>query len=78
MSFNMYHYFDKDIGPFRNLSKLSFEAAEEVSNRIKLDGKSFASQRSDDYMSIRRDLESNAREQFIAKVVNPLTHFRIT
>ncbi|TCZ71840.1 hypothetical protein E0485_22500 [Paenibacillus albiflavus] len=75
MTFNMYHYYDKNTGPFKNLSKLTREAAEEVSNRIKLDGKTFASKRSNDYMNIRRELESKAREQFIAKGGKPYNTF---
>ena len=67
MSYNIYHYFDKDIGPFKNLSKLTSKAAEEVSYRIKQDGKTFASRRSNDYMNIRRELESKARKQFVGK-----------
>ncbi|WP_230986722.1 hypothetical protein [Cohnella fermenti] len=65
MTFNMYHYYDKNIGPFKNLPKLSIEAAEEVSNQIKADGKTFASQRSNDYMDVRRELESKVRTLII-------------
>ncbi|MNN12613.1 hypothetical protein D3C81_1256100 [compost metagenome] len=75
MTFNMYHYYDKDIGPFKNLSKLTKEAAEDVSNQIRLDGKAFASQRSNDYMYIRRELESIAREKFIVKGGKPKNSF---
>lgn len=75
MSFNFYHYFDKDIGPFRNLSKLTIEEAEEVSKEIQRDGKTFASQRSSEYMNIRRELESIAREQFIVKGGRPRNHY---
>ncbi len=71
MSFNMHHYYDKAIGPFKNLSMLTSEAAEDVSSRIRLEGNSFASQRSNDYMQIRRELESIARKQFIAKGGQP-------
>jgi len=66
MKLNMYHYFDKDIGPFKNLSKLPKDEAEKISNQIRLDGTSFASQRSKDYLTIRRELESLAREQFVS------------
>jgi hypothetical protein len=75
MSFNCYHYFDKDIGPFINLSRLTVEEAEEISERIKKAGKTFASQRSPDYMKIRRELESKAREQFMAKGGKPHNHY---
>ncbi|MBW5449446.1 hypothetical protein GE107_25890 [Cohnella sp. CFH 77786] len=78
MTYSLYHYFDKHIGPFRNLSSLPIERALEISNQIKQDGKMFASKRSDDYMLIRRDLERLAREQFIAKggkPRNPFPHY---
>ncbi|MCJ8013197.1 hypothetical protein MUG84_15805 [Paenibacillus sp. KQZ6P-2] len=75
MSYTLYHYFDKDIGPFRNLSSLSIDEAFDVSRQIKQDGKMFASQRSDDYMLIRRDLERIARGQFMAKGGKPKKFF---
>lgn len=75
MKLNMYHYFDKDIGPFKNLSKLSKEEAEEVSQQIRLDGKMFASKRSEDYLNIRGELESIAREQFVSKGGRPYNTF---
>lgn len=71
MNLKLYHYFDKEIGPFRNLSKLTQEQSEEVSSQIRSIGTAFASRRSEDYMSIRRELESIAREQFIAKGGKP-------
>ncbi len=71
LTFNCYHYFDRDIGPFVNLSKLPIEEAEQVSRRIQKDGRTFASQRSNEYMSIRRELEFKAREQFKAKGGKP-------
>lgn len=75
MTFYLYHYFDRDIGPFRNLSKLTSAESEVVSNQIRLKGNTFASRRSEDYMSIRRELESLARNQFIAKGGNPRNSF---
>lgn len=75
MSYTLYHYFDKDRGAFRNLSSLSMNEALEVSRQIKQDGVMFASQRADDYMLIRRDLERMAREQFIAKGGKPKNNF---
>lgn len=75
MTFNLYHYFDRDIGPFRNLSKLTREESEVLSTQIRVNGNTFASRRSEDYMSIRRELESTARNQFIAKGGNPQSTF---
>ncbi|WMT39682.1 hypothetical protein RE628_20085 [Paenibacillus sp. D2_2] len=75
MNYTLYHYFEKDIGPLRNLSSLSIDEALDVSRQIKQDGKLFASQRPDDYMLIRRDLEKIAREQFMAKGGKPKNFF---
>lgn len=75
MTFYMYHYYDLDIGPFRNLSMLSEAEADNISARIKREGTTFASQRSNDYMIIRRQLESAARELFIAKGGRPQNRF---
>ncbi|MNZ50759.1 hypothetical protein D3C78_685530 [compost metagenome] len=71
MKYNLYHYFEQDKGPFRNLSKLSIEQASLISNQIRTEGRSFASQRNDDYLMIRRELERQARDQFICKGGKP-------
>ncbi|PYE47766.1 hypothetical protein DFQ00_11165 [Paenibacillus barcinonensis] len=61
-----YHYFEKRMGPFRNLSSLSVAEAEATSAQIRQAGQTFASQRSADYMTIRRSLEQMAYEKFTA------------
>ncbi|WP_219836088.1 hypothetical protein [Paenibacillus sp. R14(2021)] len=71
MTYHLYHYFDSDSGPFKNLSSLTSEKANEISAQLRQEGKSFASQRSDDYMLIRRELERTAREKFIDKRGRP-------
>lgn len=68
---NAYHYFEKSIGPFRNLSSLSEQDAEVVAQQIRQEGRNFASQRSVDYMMIRRMLEQKAYEQFTVKGGKP-------
>ncbi|WP_260985394.1 hypothetical protein [Paenibacillus xylanexedens] len=73
--FNAYHYFDKRVGPFRNLSSLPKQEAEEISNQLRQEGLSFASKRSDDYMMIRRELEMKAYEQFVTKGGKPMHTF---
>ncbi|RKP57969.1 hypothetical protein D7Z26_00175 [Cohnella endophytica] len=75
MTYYLFHYFEKKYGPFRNLSSLSIEEALEISNQIKHEGKIFASQRSSDYMTIRRELEKIARDQFIVKGGKPRNLF---
>lgn len=75
MRYFLYHYFDKTNGPFRNLSSLPIEKALDISNQIKQEGNSFASQRSDDYLLIRRDLETLARDRFAGKGGKPNNSF---
>lgn len=68
----LYHYYDESTGPFQNLSDLSPAEAEIVLSSIRLQDKGFASKRSTDYLDIRRDLESKARELFILKGGRPI------
>jgi hypothetical protein len=68
---NGYHYFEKNVGPFRNLSSLSQREAEAVSQQIRQEGRVFAAKRSSDYITIRRRLEHMAYEKFIAKGGKP-------
>ncbi|MCU6713205.1 hypothetical protein M6D81_31355 [Paenibacillus sp. J5C_2022] len=75
MTYHLYHYYDEDIGPFRSLSLLSEEKAHRVFNRIRLEGNTFASRRSNDYMAIRKELEALAHDQFISKGGKPKSIF---
>ncbi|QTH45807.1 hypothetical protein J4772_16105 [Cohnella sp. LGH] len=75
MTYTLYHYYEAEQGPFRNLSSLSIEEASKVSEQIRLEGRSFASQRSEEYMTIRRGLEEIARNQFINKGGKPKNRF---
>ena len=68
----LYHYYEEKVGPFRNLSVLSPNEVDQIMNRLKKEGKVFASQRSDDYLNIRRELEAKAREMFIRKGGRPV------
>jgi len=74
-SFYLYHYYEENTGPFRNLSSLSHDEAERVLDRIKTEGNVFASQRSDDYMKTRIELESKARAMFIQKGGKPISSY---
>lgn len=74
---NAYHYFEQSLGPFKNLSSLSADEAETVIQKIRLQGRNFASRRSADYMTIRRTLEQRAYEQFVAKGVSLYNHIPI-
>lgn len=65
------HYYEEADGPFRNLSDLPPADAERVLAQIRHVGNHFASQRADDYLSIRRELEEQVRRQFSAKGGSP-------
>lgn len=64
---SLHHYYEHQYGPFKNLSDLSKDEAESVQGRLRERGDVYASRRSDDYLSIRRQLEEQARELFIHK-----------
>jgi hypothetical protein len=65
------HYYEKANGPFRNLSDLPREQAEEIMVAIRKMGNSFASKRTSDYLAIREELEARVRQLFIAKGGQP-------
>ncbi|MBB3111861.1 hypothetical protein FHS18_003929 [Paenibacillus phyllosphaerae] len=69
---DLFHYYDAATGPFRNLSDLSPTEAQQVMRDIRKQGKGFASQRAEDYLEIRRRLESKAREMFLLKGGKPV------
>lgn len=69
---DLHHYYERDLGPFRNLSDLPAEEAEAVQQRLRERGNVFASQRSADYLSVRRGLEDRARELFAGKGGRPV------
>lgn len=69
--YRLFHYYDIETGPFRNLSQLPAEDAQAVSDRLRSEGRTFAGRRSTDYMLVRRELEARARELFIQKGGRP-------
>mgnify|MGYP003564834603 CR=1 FL=1 len=68
------HYYEFSKGPFLSLSRLGSEQAEHLLRQIRHKGEVFASQRSDDYLQIRRGLEDRVRRLFIKKGGRPLLH----
>ncbi len=68
----LYHYYERSRGAFRNLSDLPPDEAEAVLEAIRQRGEGFASRRSADYLSIRRELEQRVRALFIAKGGQPI------
>ncbi len=65
------HYYEAAHGPFRNLSDLPLAEAEAIMARIRQAGQVFASRRAADYLTIRRDLEDQVRQRFVAKGGRP-------
>lgn len=64
----LYHYYEKSLGAFNNLSDLPIEEAEEVLTNIKQKRVScFAAKRDAGYMKRRVEYEELARELFIQK-----------
>lgn len=64
----LYHYFDKSVGPFCNLSELTEEEAEKVLKNIKKNKPdSFGAKRNPDYMKARLYYEEILRNEFLKK-----------
>lgn len=64
----LYHYFDKTIGPFVNLSDIPMDEAEAVLNRIKATKPNVQSaKRHSEYMADRHYYEEILRTHFVEK-----------
>jgi hypothetical protein len=68
----LYHYYEKKIGPFKNLSDLSLEQAQDVLGKIKAENQVMAAHRFPGYLERRAELEQIARKMFIAKGGKPI------
>lgn len=64
---NLYHYFEKEKGPFVNLSELPLDEAQKIQDNLQNEGKVFAARRNPQYLSRRRYLEQLTRKMFIEK-----------
>jgi hypothetical protein len=65
------HYYEAANGPFRNLSDLPLEEAEQRQDQLRTAGVSFAGRRAADYLTIRKMLEEQVRQEFIARGGKP-------
>ena len=64
----LYHFYDRRSGPFKSLTKLSREEAEEVIRRINSERPdSMCAARTEDYVDKRRNCEAVLRKEFAAK-----------
>ena len=60
---NLYHYFDKDLGPFKNLSELSEKEAEAVMRKLSREKQdAFCNKRNSTYMKMRKYYEQILRD----------------
>ena len=65
---HLYHYYDKSIGPFRNLSDISIDEANIVLNKISVTKPNVqCAKRQTDYMQARLYYENILRNEFIKK-----------
>lgn len=65
---NLYHYFDKDLGPFKNLSELSEKEAEAVMRKLSREKQdAFCNKRNSTYMKMRKYYEQILRDEFQKK-----------
>lgn len=68
ISMILYHYYDRSIGPFQNLSDLPLEKAEEILSRIKRDKPNTqCAKRQNTYMQDRLYYEKILRDEFLKK-----------
>jgi hypothetical protein len=65
------HYYERADGPFSNLSMLPLEQAERILEEIRRNGNRFASQRANDYLTKRLELEIKIKQQFEEKGGKP-------
>jgi hypothetical protein len=68
----LYHYYERDTGPFKNLSDLPITDAQLVLDQIKQKNSTFAAHRYDTYLQRRIELEHIAREIFCSKGGKPI------
>ena len=65
---NLYHYYDRSVGPFRNLSDLPMEEAKAVLSRIRQEKPGSQSASRDlQYVEHRRNCEEILRQEFVKK-----------
>lgn len=64
----LYHYYDRDLGPFKNISELPDEEVEKIMQRLKAEkSNAFCNQRNEEYLEKRRYYEDILRREFLKK-----------
>ena len=64
----LFHYYELENGPFRNITEFGYEKAEEIQNQI---SKGWNSKRPENYIKLRLALEKRIKEKFISKGGKP-------
>ncbi|WP_378187074.1 hypothetical protein ACE939_01840 [Aquimarina sp. W85] len=64
----LFHYYELDNGPFRNITEYGYEKAEKIQNQI---SKGWNSKRPENYIELRLALERRIKEQVISKGGKP-------
>ncbi|UZO79720.1 hypothetical protein NBT05_12245 [Aquimarina sp. ERC-38] len=64
----LYHYYETENGPFRNITELGLDKAKNIQNQI---SKGWNSKRPDNYIELRFALEKRIKELFIEKGGKP-------
>jgi hypothetical protein len=64
----LFHYYELDNGPFRNITEYGYEKAEKIQNQI---SKGWNSKRPENYIELRLALEKRIKEQLISKGGKP-------
>lgn len=64
----LYHYYELENGPFRNITEFGMEKAKDVQSKI---SEGFNSQRPPNYIELRLSFEKRLKEQFVAKGGKP-------
>lgn len=73
----IYHYYDRDLGPFKNISELPDEEAEKIMQRLKAEkSNAFCNQRNEEYLEKRRYYEDILRREFLKKAEQLQGRFR--
>ena len=63
----LYHYYEKDLGPFLNLLDTSPENAKNILDNLRMKNDTFAAKRGEDYIKNRLEYESQAQKIFLEK-----------
>ena len=70
--YDFYHYYERNRGPFLNLSDLPMTEAVQVLDTLRVENRVMAAQRFEGYLTRRQELEQFARHLFLEKGGRPI------